>query len=199
MMNFQSILNKSFSPMKINKWLIMLVLAGVLGLAGCGGTHESGIFDDDPIPDTDGDGIKNNNDPDIDGDGIPNESDDDTDGDGIPDSEDNDDDADGINDGADPDGSDGPVSTVTCTSATVKAPNNDVDAGGDTTVTWTLLPEGCALTDEKNTAFQVTARDKLSFLKTGGVTQGSISKPGWNRQDIRVPCADGSKSKVEIE
>ena len=77
--------------------------------------------------------------------------------------------------------------------------DNDVDAGGDTTVTWTLLPEGCALTDEKNTAFQVTARDKLSFLKTGGVTQGSTSKPGSNRQDIRVPCADGSESKVEIE
>ncbi len=192
-------LNDGFSPMAIYKLLAMLVLAGVLGLAGCGGTHDSGILGDDPIADTDGDGINNNNDPDIDGDGIANEDDDDTDGDGIPDSEDNDDDADGINDGADPDGSDGPVSTVTCTSAMVKAPNNDVDAGGNTTVTWTLLPEGCALTDGQNTAFQVTARDTLSYSETGGVTQGSPSKPASNGQGISVPCAARSESSVTIE
>jgi hypothetical protein len=54
-------------------------------------------------PDIDGDGIENGEDDDVDGDGIPNESDDDIDGDGVDNDSDDDDDGDGIDDDADDD------------------------------------------------------------------------------------------------
>jgi hypothetical protein len=155
--------------------------ATVLGIAGCsGGSSSSGS--NDLLPDTDGDGINNDNDGDIDGDGIPNDEDTDIDGDGKPNDSDDDDDGDGIRDQED-NTSEGADPAKACTTTKIKWPNDDTPAGKVATVTWKLKPAGCALTKAQNQSVKPTA------THMGYTTVGVSKKIGTLTTKINVPSA----------
>jgi hypothetical protein len=167
--------------------IVRIVLIGffatVLGIAGCSsGSSSSGS--NDLLPDTDGDGIVNDNDGDIDGDGIPNGEDTDIDGDGKPNDSDDDDDGDGIRDEED-DTSEGADPAKACTTTKIKWPNDDTPAGKVATVTWKLLPKGCALTKAQNQSVKPTA------THMGYTTVGVSKKIGSLTTKINVPSAPG--------
>jgi surface protein len=173
--------------------IVRIVLIGffatVLGIAGCsGGSSSSGS--NDLLPDTDGDGIVNDNDGDIDGDGIPNGEDDDIDGDGKPNDSDHDDDGDGTLDDDDKtsEGPSGPPTSeggsgTACTTTKITWPNDEIQAGKDATITWKLEPAGCALAKGQNQSVKPTATHKNT------TTVGVSKKSGSLTTNISVPCA----------
>ena len=118
----------------------------------------------------DGDGILNKDDTDIDGDGTPNAGDEnpnggpnvtpptDTDGDGIPD--------------------------VPCMSADIQWPKAELDTGTRVKIRWTLLPEDCGLTEERNIEVQATAHNSGADPKKQNSNKRRV---GQNKTAITIP------------
>ena len=180
--------------MLIRKYLSILLIGLVFAIAGCSsGGSSSGINEE--LPDTDGDGINNDNDGDIDGDGTSNGEDDDIDGDGKPNDSDHDDDGDGKPDDQDdtPGGPAGPppgdsntggdTTGTACTTTKITWPNDEIQAGKNATITWKLLPAGCALAKGQNQSVKPTATHKNT------TTVGVSKKSGSLTTNIVVPCA----------
>jgi len=144
-----------------------LFFAALTTFGGCSGDSNSGV--NKAAIDIDGDGIIDDYDLDIDGDGILNKDDTDIDGDGILNEQDLDDDNDGVEDSID--ATPPPNPDVPCTSADIQWPAASSDTGTEVTITWTLLPEGCGLTDERNITVKVTAHN------SGAVPKKDTSNP----------------------
>lgn len=158
--------------MHIRKFLSIFLIGLVFAIAGCSsGGSSSGIGDQELAPDTDGDGIINDNDLDIDGDGIPNKDDPDIDGDGTPNGED-----------GNPNGGPGvtpPTPGLACSSAKIIVPSDEIQTGSTgVRVQWDLLPADCGLTPERNTSIRVYATNPTasdSPNDTGAVLVGKGS------------------------
>ena len=166
-----------------------LFFAALMTFGGCSGDSNSGV--NKAAIDTDGDGIIDDYDLDIDGDGILNKDDSDIDGDGILNEQDLDDDNDGVEDSID--ATPPPNPDVPCTSAGIQWPAASSDTGTRVKIKWTLLPEGCGLTDERNVRVMATARnpnadpaEETSNRHYVGAGTTSITLPhncDWDRAD----------------
>ena len=179
--------------MHLKKYLSIFLIGFAFAVAGCSSSDSSGgISDSDQAPDTDGDGIIDDNDLDIDGDGILNKDDTDIDGDGTPNAGDeNPNGGPGVTPPTDTDG-DG-IPDVPCTSADIQWPKAELDTGTRVKIKWTLLPEGCGLTDERNVRVMATARnpnadpaEETSNRHYVGAGTTSITLPhncDWDRAD----------------
>ena len=170
--------------MHLKKYLSIFLIAFAFAVAGCSSSDSSGgISDNDQAPDTDGDGIINDNDLDIDGDGILNKDDTDIDGDGTPNAGDeNPNGGPGVTPPTDTDG-DG-IPDVPCTSADIQWPKAELDTGTRVKIRWTLLPEDCGLTEERNIEVQATAHNSGADPKKQNSNKRRV---GQNKTAITIP------------
>ena len=170
--------------MHLKKYLSIFLIGFAFAVAGCSSSDSSGgISDNDQAPDTDGDGIINDNDLDIDGDGILNKDDTDIDGDGTPNAGDeNPNGGPNVTPPTDTDG-DG-IPDVPCMSADIQWPKAELDTGTRVKIRWTLLPEGCGLTDERNIEVQATAHNSGADPKKQNSNKRRV---GQNKTAITIP------------
>ena len=77
-----------------------------------------------------------------------------------------------------------PEPNVPCTSAKIQWPAASSNTGTEVTITWTLLPDGCGLTDEKDIEVQATAHNSGADPKQ---RKSDKRRVGQFKTEIRLP------------
>ena len=78
----------------------------------------------------------------------------------------------------------GPEPDVACTSAIIQWPEEKLETGTKVKIRWTLLPEGCGLTDEKDIEVQATAHNSGADPKQ---RKSNKRRVGQFKTAIRIP------------
>jgi len=77
-----------------------------------------------------------------------------------------------------------PNPDVSCTSADIQWPKAELDTGTRVKIRWTLLPEGCGLTDERNIEVQATAHNSGADPKKQNSNKRRV---GQDKTAITIP------------